>query len=128
MERDRRVQFRTESSSRRSLDSGLLPDPVPVLGDPGVDARFVPEGAAFAPADHAHLEDTPPGVGDGQRPAGVALRVRAESRVRFCWSLRPQENLNPESLRLHWDILAARRSKCSARSGAEGSDFWLLLK
>lgn len=69
------------------LHSTVLFDPAAESGDSGVDARFVSPSAAVAPAHHASQEDPPTGGGDGQRPAGVALReserkVKADSGLR----------------------------------------------
>lgn len=55
------------------LNPAVFLYPAPELGDLGVDAGFVLQGTAFAPADHARHKDPPIGVGDAQRPAGVAL-------------------------------------------------------
>lgn len=60
------------------LHSSLLFYPAAVFGNPSVDAGCVYASAAFAPARHTCQEKTPAGVGDRQRPAGVALR---ESRT-----------------------------------------------
>lgn len=68
-------------STSRPLHSAVLLYPAAVLGDSGVDAWFVPASAAVAPAHHAGQEDPPTGAGDGQRPAGVALR-ESQRRVR----------------------------------------------
>ena len=61
------------------LYAAVLLYPAAVFGNPGVDAGFVPASAAVTPAHHAGQEDPPIRAGDGQRPAGVALRVREES-------------------------------------------------
>lgn len=63
----------------RPLHSAVLLYPAAELGDSGVDARFVPASAAVTPAHHAGQEDPPTGAGDGQRPAGVALRESERS-------------------------------------------------
>lgn len=56
------------------LQSGLFLDPAAKLCDTRVHARLVPTSAAFAPADHARLEDTPTVLCDGQRPTRVPLQ------------------------------------------------------
>lgn len=62
------------------LHAALLLYPVAVFGNTGVDAGFVPASAAIAPAHHTGQEDPPIRTGDGQWPAGVALR-ESEGRV-----------------------------------------------
>ena len=56
-----------------SSNPGLLPDPLPQLGDPAVDTGLVPTSAALAPAHDAGLEPLPTLLEAHQGTSGVSL-------------------------------------------------------